>query len=75
MSAILNANFIKVLEKAKDCIVVKRGILHHVRQYAKDVKGGMPRYRAEYGALYADLPTELPELFVNLDGYETATRG
>jgi len=44
----------------------------------RDSKGnpvGMPRYRAEYGALYADLPTELPELFVNLDGYETATRG
>ena len=73
MSAILNANFIKVLDKAKDCIVVKRGGLHHVRQYSKNIKGGVPRYRAEYTSLYTDLPTEVPELFANFNGDETAT--
>jgi len=52
-----------VLDKQKNCIMVRRQGKSHVRRYRHNVKGGMARYVAELMCHYDSFPTFYPEKF------------
>jgi len=47
-----SANWVRVLNSYTDCIIVCRQGKYHVRRYERNVRNGMPQYRADWECHY-----------------------
>ncbi len=64
----IKATWPEIIDKFKNCIVIKRGENYHVRAYKRNVKNGTSRIRAAWACAYAGFPITYHDVFKIIRG-------